>query len=132
MLASGILIALWFSVGVVVPAAMAPDRPTVDSAQLIIVTENSDPSLKALVLDKSLPAMGEQVLPDAPMLDGMLSLLGLQEEVERSVRLYPEEITKPSLDWPKWKRATSRCHLSRQCRPVRSRKWRRRPHWNGK
>ncbi|MGJ8726634.1 MAG: hypothetical protein ACSHYB_18965 [Roseibacillus sp.] len=101
LLATAILVGTWFSVRVVVPASMAPDRARVDRAQLIVVGEGSHPSLRKLLSDKSLPSLGvDNEIVDAPMLEGMLSLLGLEEEVEKRFELYPTPSIEPKLTWP--------------------------------
>ena len=101
-LATVIFLAIWFSVRVKVPAAMAPDRMRVDPVQLIEVSKDSHPSLRNLLADKKLPSLGgDEGIADAPMLEGMLSLLGLEEESGRPLSPYPEPIIQPNLVWPK-------------------------------
>lgn len=101
ILALGVSIALWALVRVVVPVSVAADAPRVNRVQLLVVDEESPPSLRSLLSDESLPSLGvEEAVADAPMLEGMLSLLGLQEENELSLQLYPEPPEVLSLEWP--------------------------------
>ena len=101
LLACGLFVGAWFAIRIVVPVAMAPDSSRVGKAQLILVNEESHPTLRRLLADRSLPSLGVvESVGDVPLVEDMLALLSLEKEVESRIELYPtpEVITESS--WP--------------------------------
>lgn len=87
---------------IVVPTSVAGNRPRVEKAQLVIVDESSHPSLLRLLDDRNLPSLGvEESVGEVPLVEDMLSVLGLAEERRVMPQLYPapEEIVRSP--WPK-------------------------------
>jgi hypothetical protein len=104
LLAGGLFFGAWLAFRIVVPAAMAEDQPRVERAQLILVNEESHPSLRRLLADRNLPSLGiEQSPGTVPLVEDMMALLGLEEEREVPLKLYPAPEVAIPARWPKEK-----------------------------
>lgn len=101
LLASGIFVALWLTLRIGVPVSVASDPPRVGKAQLIVVDENSHPSLRELLSARNLPSLAvEESVGEVPLVADMLAFLGLPEEAEETLTLYPAPELAPELNWP--------------------------------
>lgn len=101
LLAAVLMAVAWFSLRIVVPVSVAADRPRVGQAQLILLNEESHPSLQRLLSSQNLPSLGgETLVGETPPLEDVLTQLGLGEERGSEVELYPAPAIGNRLQWP--------------------------------
>ncbi|MDQ8189424.1 hypothetical protein [Roseibacillus persicicus] len=101
VLAMIIVVVAWFSLRVVVPVSVAADRPRVKMAQLVMLDKNSHPSLQRLLASQNLPSLGSGTLLDeTPPLEDVLTQLGLEEQRDSEMSLYPAPEVSMRLKWP--------------------------------
>ncbi len=101
LLAVGLVLIFGSAFRFVIPTSVAPNSPRVGKVQLVVIDENSAPSLQALVSESRLPSLASGYsVGEAPMIDEMLSLLGLAESLEEEFPLYPAPDLRAELIWP--------------------------------